>query len=79
MKNYSLKSCEKLIDNYVNVACGQCTVIEEGVLGLGKVLLHGVDGIKSYVITEYYINAWTSGHKVRKYNTLPKKYEAMIN
>ena len=55
MKNYSLKSCEKLIDTYVNEYKGEATILDEGVLGLGKILLHSADGKKSIVITEYYI------------------------
>jgi hypothetical protein len=78
MKNYSLKSCELLIDTYVNEYKGEASILEEGCLGLGKVLLYGADGYKSIVITEYYINPWVSGHKVRKYNKLPKKYEKML-
>ena len=79
MKNYSLKSCENLIDTYVNEYKGEATILDEGVLGLGKIILHSADGKKSIVITEYYINAWVSGHKVRKYNKLPNKYKSMIN
>lgn len=78
MKNYSLSSCEKLINSYVNEYGGQVTIIEEGVLGLGKVILHDAPGMKSYVITEYFITSWTSGHKVRGYNKLPKKYESAL-
>jgi hypothetical protein len=78
MKNYSLSSCQSLIDRYVNEYNGQATIIEEGVLGLGKVILHDAPGMKSYVITEYFITSWTSGHKVRGYNKLPKKYESAL-
>lgn len=79
MKNYSLKYCENLIDKYINEYKGEILTITEGILGLGKVILHNADGKKSIVITEYFINSWTSGHKVRMYNKLPKKYKQIIN
>tara|TARA_R110000803_G_scaffold202309_1_gene267413 strand:+ start:425 stop:670 length:246 start_codon:yes stop_codon:yes gene_type:complete len=72
--NYSLKTCENLISKYINVYSGECTVLREGVLGLGKILLHNADGKKSIIINEFFINAWASGHTIRKYNKLPKKY-----
>jgi hypothetical protein len=75
MKTYTLKSCENLIDRYVNEYNGECTVIEEGVLGLGVILLHGAEGRKTIVINEIFVTSWTSTHKIRMYNKLPKKYE----
>ena len=44
MKNYTLKSCEKLIETYVKKYGGEVLEISEGVLGLGKVLLYGAKG-----------------------------------
>jgi hypothetical protein len=79
MTNYSLKSCETLIDNYINKHGGECLILDEGVLGLGIILLHSAVGKKSIIIKEYYINPWCSGHRVRMYNKLPKKYELLIN
>lgn len=78
MANYSLKSCEDLIDRYVNEYNGFMTTLEEGSLGLGKVLLHDADGKKTILITEFFVSAWSSGHKVRKYNVIPKKYAKLI-
>ena len=78
MNNYSLKQCEELIDKYVNEFQGECTVLEEGCLGLGKIILHNAEGKKSILITEYFINHWTSGHSIRMYNKLPKKYLKLI-
>ena len=79
MKTYTLKSCEDYIDNYVNIHKGELTILEEGVLGLGTVVLHNAEGKKSVVIKEVYINHWVSEHTVRKYNKLPKKYEQLIS
>jgi hypothetical protein len=78
MKNYSLKQCEDLINKYVNELQGECTEIEEGCLGLGKILLHGAKGKKSILIEEYFISAWASGHTVKMYNKLPKKYHNLL-
>ena len=78
MENYSLKSCEVLIDKYVNECGGECVVLDEGVLGLGKIVLFNAIGKKAYIITEVYVNPWNSTHIVKKYNKLPKKYEIQI-
>jgi hypothetical protein len=77
--NYSLAYCEELIDRYVNTYGGECTTIVEGCLGLGTVLLHWAEGKKTILIKEYYINAWNSGHSVRCYNKMPKKYERILD
>ncbi len=79
MKNYSLKSCEDLITKYVNQYNGECLEIEEGCLGLGTILLHSAEGKKSILIKEVFINAWSSGHTIKMYNKLPKKYTQLIN
>ncbi len=83
-KNYALSSCEDLIERYVVEYKGDAHIIREGVLGLGTIVLtNGVTEsgakLKSIIITEYYINAWQSGHKVRKYNKLPNKYQTEID
>lgn len=79
MKNYSLKCCEDLISKYVNQYNGECLEIEQGSLGLGTILLHSAEGKKSILIQEFFINAWQSGHKIKMYNKLPKKYIQLIN
>jgi len=78
MKNYTLKACENLIEEYVNEYKGEATTVKDGILGLGQVILHGAEGMKSYIITEYPINSWVSGHKIRSYNKLPKKYNLLL-
>jgi hypothetical protein len=70
-----LKDCEELISTYTMKYGGFCSTIEEGVLGLGKILLHSAIGKKSIIINEVYVNQWSSAHTVRMYNKLPKKYE----
>ena len=79
MKNYTLKTCEELIYKYVNNLGGECLEIEEGCLGLGTILLHSAEGKKAVLIKEFFINEWTSGHTIRTYNNLPKKYNKLID
>ena len=75
MKNYSLEACQKLIDRYIGRG-GEVEEIREGILGLGKLVLTG-EGLKTIIIEEVYINEWSSGHTIRKYNKTPKKYLAL--
>jgi hypothetical protein len=76
---HTLNACEKLISKYVNVFGGEMVEIEEGCLGLGKILLHSAPNKKTIVIEEVYLNSWSSGHKVRMYNVTPKKYTKYTN
>lgn len=76
-KMYSLEACENLISNYIDKS-GSAIVLEEGSLGLGTILLHG-ERLKTALIKEVFINAWSSGHTVRMYNKVPKKYQEIID
>lgn len=76
MKNYSLNHIRILIDKY-NAKGGEVVTLQEGVLGYGTTILYG-EGLKTTIIQEYYINEWTSGHTIRMYNKMPKKYEKML-
>jgi hypothetical protein len=78
MRNFSIESCEDLIEKYVNELGGNLYTINEGCLGLGTLILTGANGKKSVLIREYFINSWNSGHDVKFYNKLPKKYEVLI-
>jgi hypothetical protein len=79
MKNYTLITCENLIDKYLNEYQGAMTTVEEGCLGLGVVLLHDAEGKKFIVIKEVFQNEWSSTHTIRMYNKTPKKYQEFIN
>ena len=79
MKNYTLQCCEELIEKYVNKYGGEMTTLEEGCLGLGKVILHGGEGRKTIIISEFFINSWASGHSIRMYNKMPEKYKKLLN
>jgi hypothetical protein len=78
MNTFSLKYCEDIIDRYVNDYEGEVLTIDEGGVGLGTLLLHSGVNAKTIVITEVYLNEWSSTHKVRMYNKIPKKYEKLI-
>ena len=78
MKEFTLQECEELIDKYVNKCQGMIHTIEEGVLGLGTILLHSAEGKKSIIIKERFVSEWSSTHTIRMYNKLPKKYESII-
>tara|TARA_R100000329_G_C7480078_1_gene169130 strand:- start:187 stop:432 length:246 start_codon:yes stop_codon:yes gene_type:complete len=78
MKLYDLKTCENLINNYIEQFDGAYYQINEGSLGLGKIVLFNGIGRKSIIIEEVYLNESSSAHKIRMYNDLPKKYEKLI-
>ena len=56
---------------------GEVITIEEGTLGYGFMIMFG-EGLKTTIVKEIYVNAWSSGHSVRMYRKTPKKYEKMI-
>jgi hypothetical protein len=77
-KTYRLKTCEEVIDIYINKYHGHLHQIQEGSLGLGKLILYGAKGKKSIIIEEIFETHWSCTHKIRMYNKLPKKYETLI-
>jgi len=78
MKLYDLTTCEKLIETYIDKFNGELYEVYQGTLGLGKLILYNGNGRKSIIIEEVYLNEWSSAHKIRMYNNLPKKYETLI-
>lgn len=72
MTYYTLEAVDRLIDRYIE-RDGVMVTVEEGTLGYGTTLLTG-ENLKTAVIQERYLNEWSSGHTVRFYNKLPKKY-----
>jgi hypothetical protein len=78
MRTFSLKYCQDIIERYVNDYEGEILEIDEGGVGLGVLLLHSGVNAKTILITEVYLNCWSSTHKVRMYNKIPKKYEKII-
>lgn len=73
---YALSAVQQTIDTWIK-AGGQVDTVEEGVLGWGLTICHG-EGLKTAVITEVPLNEWSSAHKIRFYNEMPKKYQAML-
>lgn len=77
-RQITLQQAEDLISRYIN-AGGTTYQIREGVLGLGTVILTGCAHLKEFVIEEFYINAWASGHRLKTYTKgLPAKYRKYI-
>lgn len=75
-KLYSCTAVQQLINHYLDKG-GEVREIQEGSLGYGETVLFG-EGLKTAVIKERYINQWSSGHTIRLYNKMPKKYEQYI-
>lgn len=77
-KLYTTTAVKNFIDKYIDEYGGKLFEIEEGSLGYGKILLYGAVGRRKVVITEVFLNAWSSAHKVRQYKKIPKKYRDLI-
>lgn len=76
MTYYTLEDVDKLIDRYIEKG-GEVVTIREGSLGYGITLLQG-PGLKTAIIQERYISAWSSGHTIRLYNQTPAKYTKLM-
>ena len=76
MTIYSNKVVQDVIDNYIKKD-GEVIEVIEGCLGYGTTICLG-DGLKSTIIQEVFLNHWNSGHTIRMYNKLPKKYEKLL-
>lgn len=74
---YTLEAVEQTIDKWI-AAGGQIDTVEEGTLGYGLTICHG-EGLRTAVITEVPLNCWSSAHKIRIYNKMPKKYRQMLD
>ena len=76
VKTYDLDFCELLMQVYINNG-GEVVTLEEGCLGLGLVICYGC-GLKTAVITEKYVNCWTSTHTIDMYTEIPEKYKTTL-
>lgn len=74
---YTCGAVEKLSDEYRRKG-GEVVEIIPGCLGYGLTIMFG-QGLKTTVVKEVYINAWSSGHKVRMYRKMPEKYRKMLH
>ena len=70
----TIEDINNLISKYTKVG-GEVVTIEEGVLGLGTLLLcHHDKHFKTFIIKEIFLNEWSSGNTVRGYKKCPQKY-----
>lgn len=76
MQLYGCEAVQNLIDRYFDRG-GEMYEIQEGVLGYGELILYG-EGLKTTIVKEVYLNEWSSGHTIRMYNKMPKKYEMVL-
>lgn len=76
-KLYNCTSVQELINKYLERE-GIIYTIDEGVFGHGTLVL-SAPKCKYCVVQEVYLNEWSSAHKVRFYNNLPKKWEQAID
>lgn len=70
----------KLIERYIKKG-GEVLNTDDGILTSGDFILHdnGEKRLKCIIIKEEYVNPWTSTQTMRKYNTIPKKYQKIID
>jgi hypothetical protein len=76
MKMYTNEVVQNLIDNYIKKN-GEVIEVVEGCLGYGTTICLG-DGLKYAIIQEVFLNHWNSGHTIKMFNKLPKKYEKLL-
>lgn len=74
---YTSGAIQELAQYYIDNG-GEVFELIEGTLGWGTTVMVR-EGWKSAVVQEVYVNEWSSAHKVRMYNKLPKKYQTMLD
>lgn len=72
-KNYSCKAIEDFIEKY----CEECLFSGDSVIGLGDQVWTKKQG-GYFIVHEYFINSWASGHEVRQVSKLSKRIQKMI-
>ncbi len=78
MKLYTNEAVDKIVSKY-NDKGGNVEVIKEGCLAsFGLAICYG-DKLKFCVISEQYLNEWSSGNKIRFYRELPSKYQTLLS
>lgn len=68
---------QKCIEFYQSKNNPRHIQLEEGCCGYGTFVITA-DGYKWMIVQEYYVNEWTSHHKVAFCNKLPKVWEQRI-
>ena len=74
MKNYSIKAIKDFIAKY----CVDCLFLTDSVIGLGDQIWTMKNG-RFFIVNEFFINSWTSGHHVCQRSKLTKKQLAAID
>lgn len=77
MTLYSNEAVQRVLSQYSELN-GEIETIQEGSLGYGLIVCYG-SGLKTCIIREVYVNEWSSGHTIRFYDKMPKKYQKMID
>lgn len=78
--NVDLEWCENLINRLANEYDYTMVQVEEGSLGLGDVVMvPSHDNQYFFIIREYYLNEWSSGHKYMKCRKLPKEWDKKVD
>lgn len=72
--NYSIKAIEDFIEKY----CDECLYQSDSVIGLGNQIWSKKNG-GFFIVKEYFINCWSSGHNVRQVRKLSKRLLALCN
>lgn len=80
MKLYNLETINKFIADLTDLDY-QLVEIQEGTLGYGEILMLAPDEetMYHYVITERYLNEWSSAHSVRRVGKLSKRLQAAVD
>ena len=79
MTIWSLDQIKKLKEKYLKAGGEYAEEVEPGGVGLGLSILYDTTNkLKTFIIQEHYLNEWSSGHTVRAYNKMPKKYEQKL-
>lgn len=73
-RNYSIRAIEDFILKY----CVDCLFLGDSVIGLGNQVWLMNNG-RYFIVKEYFINCWTSGHKVRQVSKLSKRLQDLCN
>lgn len=75
---YSLSVVDDLMQRCADLGY-EFVEVEEGSLGHGHmILLAPNDDYMNVEITEVYLNEWSSGHKIRKFNKISKRIQKLI-
>ena len=71
---YSIKA----IEDFISKHCVDCLYSTDSVVGLGD-QIWTMDNGRFFIITEVFLNCWSSGHKIRQQSKLSKKQWGLIS